>query len=262
VLPLQDGGRPGVRLPDPAEAAELLAELGSALRANRVVQGYFTNAELATMKAEVTATAGRRLSTNDVICGHLLSTIRVLDDDPEARAMAMPVNIRTHLNVPASAVGNLVNEIYVSSAPKSTADAIAVDIRTAVNEFRSAHLSIRSNRRYVESIGRSRLRECFPIAFNPARKTFALTNWSRFGVDDIAFDGQTPVLFSPVTNLALPWVAWLVEGFEGNGMLFVVGLPARLANRLRGADGRAALHRHRDPDEELPALAKAVRKLA
>lgn len=262
VLPAEDSGQPGVRLPDAEEAAELTAQLAAALRANRVVQSYFTDAELTRMKTEITAAAGRRLSTNDVICGHLLSTIRVLDDDAEARAMAMPVNIRKHLNLPDAAVGNLVNEIYVSCAPKSTAEAIAADIRTAVNDFGGAKMSIRANRRLAESIGRSRLRDCFPIGFNPAQKTFAVTNWSRFGVYDVVFDGQAPALFSPVTNLALPWVAWLVEGFGGAGILFVVALPARLANRLRGADGRAALHRYRDPDEELPALAKAVRKLA
>jgi hypothetical protein len=30
---------------------------------------------------------------------------------------------------------------------------------------------------------------------------------------------------------------------------------------MRSADGRAALHRYRDPDDELPALAAAARKM-
>jgi hypothetical protein len=261
ALPADDCGQPGLRLPDADEAAALMKELGSALRANRVVQAYFTDAEVATIKAEITAAAGQRLSTNDVLCGHVLSTIRVLDDDQEGRAMAMPVNVRKHLGLPDSTVGNLVNEIYMTTAPKSTAEQIAVDLRAAVNDFVAGHLSIRSNVRFVESVGLDRLADLFPIGFNPMQKTFAVTNWSRFGVYDVLFDGQVPALFSPVTNLALPWVGWLVEGFGGTGILFVVALPARLAGRLRGADGRAALHRYRDPDEEVPELARAVRKL-
>ena len=190
------------------------------------------------------------------------TTIRALDEDVEPRAMAMPVNIRKHIGVPDGVVGNFVSEIYLSCAAQSTADAIAFDIRTAVTDFAGSHLNLRTNRAFLESIGRSRLRECFPIGFNPMRKTFPITSWSKFGVYDVAFDGRTPVLFSPVTNLALPWVAWLVEGFGGSGILFMAALPARLANRLRSADGRAALHCYRDTDEELPELAKAIRKLA
>jgi hypothetical protein len=262
ALPAADCGQPGLRLPDEDEAAALMREITSALRANRVVQAFFTDAEIARMKAEITLAAGRRLSTNDVLCGHVLSTLRALDEDFEARSMAMPVNVRGRLDLPDSAVGNLVNEIYLTCAPKSTAEAIAIDVRAGVNSFLDDHLSIRANRAFLESIGPDRLRECFPLGFNPMRKTFAVTNWSRFGVYDIVFDGQAPALFSPVTNLALPWVGWFVEGFGGTGVLFVAALPARLANRVRGADGRAALHVYRDVDEELPPLAQAVRKLA
>lgn len=262
ALPAEDCGQPGLRLPPEDEAAALMKEITSALRANRVVQAYFTDAEIARMKTDIAALAGQRLSTNDVLCGHVLSTLRVLDEDFEARAMAMPVNVRGRLGLPDSAVGNLVNEIYLTCAPKSTAESIAIEVRAAVNNFTDDHLSIRANRAFIESIGMDRIRECFPIGFNPMVKTFAVTNWSRFGVYDVVFDGQGPALFSPVTNLALPWVGWLVEGFGGTGMLFVVALPARLANRLRGPEGRAALHIYRKPDEELPALAQAVRKLA
>lgn len=262
VLPEADSGRPGLRLPDEEEAAALMKEITSALRANRIVQAYFTDAEVARMKAEITAAAGRRLSTNDVLCGHVLNTIRMVDEDPEARAVGMPVNIRKHLGLSDAMIGNLANEIYLTCAPKSTADAIAVDVRNAVNNFRTEHLSIRSNGRFLATIGRARLRDSFPIAFNPMQKSFAVTNWCKFGVYDIRFGGEAPALFSPVTNLALPWVAWFVEGFGGRGVLFVVALPAKLANKVRGEQGRAMLHVYRDPDEELPPLALSVRKLA
>ena len=263
VIPPEDSPRhPGFRLPGEAEAAELNQVIASALRANRVVQAYFTDAEIARMKDAVTAAAGRRLSTNDVLCGHIQSTIRALDDDVEARPMSLPVNVRKHVGLPDTVVGNLTSEIYVTHAPKSPADVIAVDIRDAVNDFVGSQLNIRTDWAFIASIGRSRIRECFPVGFDPVGKLFFVTNWSRFGVYDVAFDGATPVLFCPVTNLALPWVAWLVEGFSGKGMLFMIALPAKLAAKLRGAEGRAALHVYRDPDEELPELAQGIRKLA
>ena len=76
------------------------------------------------------------------------------------------------------------------------------------------------------------------------------------------FDNRRPAYFSPAANLQLAGVSWLVEGFDGAGMLCTIALPARLAARVRGADGRAALHRYRQPDEQLPELATAIRKLA
>jgi hypothetical protein len=214
------------------------------------------------MTAESAPVSGRRLSTNDVLCGHVQSTIRALDEDVEARAVAIPVNLRRRLGLPEGVVGNFASEIYLTHAPKSPADAIAVEIRAAVNDYVDAQLNIRTDWAFISSLGRSRMRDCVPIGFNPRRKSMIITNWSNFGVYDVAFGGRTPVLFSPLTNRSLPWVAWLVEGFGGQGTLFMVALPARLANKLRGAQGRAALHTYRDPDEELPALAKAIRKLA
>ncbi|MEV7026957.1 hypothetical protein, partial [Kitasatospora sp. NPDC093558] len=74
----------------------------------------------------------------------------------------------------------------------------------------------------------------------------------------LRFQGERPVYVSPAANYPLPWVCWTVEGFRGTGFLVTVVVPARLAARLRGAEGRAALHRFRDPADELPSPAAAV----
>jgi hypothetical protein len=260
-LPTEDSGRPGFRLPSPEDAVEVNRELENAVRANRIVQAYFTDDEVSRIRAEITAAAGQRLSTNDVLCGHLVSTIRRLDDDPEGRWLAIPINIRRYLGVEPGTLGNLVNEVFLSCAPKSTADRLAVDIRAAVNAYGPTSLNIRTNRAFLESVGRSRLRECIPIGFDPAQRTFTTTNWTRFGVYDVVFDGEAPTFFSPATNLALPWVSWLAEGFHNAGYLFMVALPAKLASRLRSTEGRAALHAYRDPDEELPELVLSIKKM-
>lgn len=262
VLPPEDCGRPGFRLPEPSEAVRLAQEVASAQRANRSVQVYFGEDELRRMRAEFSALAGRRLSTNDVLCAQLVSTVRRLDQDPESRFLTVPVNLRRALGVAPEVLGNLLGELHLSWTPKGDPEQLAAEIRCAVEDFTYSQLSLRSSRAFLEAIGRSRLRDCVPLGFDPANRTFTFSNWSGFGFYQLAFQGQQPVFLSPAATLQLPWVAWLVEGFSNSGRLLTVVLPARLAARLRGAEGRAELHRFREPQDALPALAESVRKLA
>ncbi|PPK63612.1 acyltransferase [Actinokineospora auranticolor] len=263
-LPAADSGTPGFRLPTTEDAKRLATEFESAVRANRTVQVYFTDEEVSRLRAETSAAAGRSLSANDVLCAHLAHTLRALDGDTEEpRSMALPVNVRRFLGIEPGVVGNLVSEIFLTTPPAATAAEIATRIREAVEEFPTAHLKLRANRAFLESIGRDRLNECIPCGFDPERKTLTITNWSRFGIYDVAFEGARPAFFSPTSNLQLPWVAWLVEGFHGSGTLLTIAVPARLATTLRGAVGRAALHPHRrEDDPALPELVTSVRKLA
>ena len=261
VLPEQDCGRPGFRLPGAEEAAVLRREFESATRANRTVQVYFGDAEIGRMRDRLSAAAGQKLSSNDVLCGHVVSTIRELDGDTEPRPLTVPVNVRRPLDLPAAAVGNLLSEIHLDCAAQAPAEEIAVGLRTAIEDFTRSHLNLRSNLVFLEAIGRSRFRDCVPLGFDPENKRFTFSNWSRFGAYEAVFNGQRPVFFSPTGNLPLPWVSWMVEGFEGTGALFTVVLPARLASRLRTPAGRAALHRFRSPEDTLPGLAGSAPKV-
>ena len=261
MLPPEDQGRPGIRLLEPDEAARLESEIGSAIMSSRTVQIYFGDAEVSRMRDELSASAGQRLSTNDVLCAHVVTTIRRLDEDLETRSFVTAVDIRRRIGIPLAVVGNLTNEVYISCAAGTPPEQFAAQIRAAVGEFEQSHLSIRSSRAFVDSVGRSRISECVPVGFDLSRRTFSFNSWTRFGLYDISFDGQRPVFFSPAPNIALPWISWMVEGFGNTGLLFTVGVPAKLAGRMRSADGRAALHRYRDPDDELPALAAAARKM-
>ena len=261
VLPAEDCGHPGFRLPDPEEAALLEREIAMAARANRTVQVYFGDAETDRMRQAFIAAAGRKLSTGDVLCAHAVCTIRELDGDAEARELTVPVNIRRPLDLPSTLVGNLLSEVHLSCPGQGAPEQVALQLREAVHDFTSSHLNLRANQRFLEALGRDRLADCVPLGFDPARRRFTFSNWSRFDAYGVSFGGIRPVFFSPTGNLPLPWVSWLVEGFENTGSLFTVVLPARLAGRLRGPEGRAALHRFREPEDVLPASAEAVRKL-
>jgi hypothetical protein len=224
---------------------------------------YFGDAELARLRDEFSARAGRRLSINDCICAHLVGALRELTGDTEGRRLCLAVNIRPRLGLPEGATGNLVNEISLDY-PAGVLDPVglAVGIRDAVDDFVSSHLAVRANREFLASIGPARFGECVPVGFDPLRQTMFLTSWTKAGMYDVRFGGQQPVLASPLANLQLPWIGWLLEGFDRTGLLLTIALPARLAARLRTPDGAAVLHRFREPEDVLPGLAGELRKLA
>jgi hypothetical protein len=261
VLPARDQGRPGIRLMSDDEAADLRRDLESAMLSGRVVQIYFTDDEAAAMRDELSADAGQRLSITDVLTAFVVTTVRDLDADAESRNLAVAVDIRRRLDLPAEVIGNLTNELYLSCPPGGAPGPLAARLRAGIEDFTRSHLSIRSSHELLDTIGWSRLRDCVPVGFDLRNRTFSFSSWSLFGLYDTTFGGAPPVFFSPSPALLLPWTSWLVEGFGGHGHLYTVVLPARLAAKLRGADGRAALHRFRDADAGLPALAATARKV-
>lgn len=261
VLPTQDCGRPGFRVPDPEEAALLAHEVAVSGLANRTVQIYFGAAETERMREAYSAAAGLRLSAGDVLCAHVVCAVRELDGDEEARALTVPVNVRRPLGLPSTLLGNMLSDIHLEAPAGSRPEQLAAQLREAITDFTGSHLNLRANLAFLEKIGRSRLGDCVPLGFDPAKRRFSFSNWSRFGLYDLTFGGRPALFFSPAGNLQLPWVSWMVEGFEKTGSLFTVVLPARLAGRLRGAEGSALLHRFRAEGDARPATADAVRRL-
>ncbi|MEV4559826.1 acyltransferase [Kitasatospora sp. NPDC049285] len=252
-LPPVDGGAPTLRLPSAAENEALRREIASAALANRTLQVYFTPGEVARLRDEFSAEAGRRLSANDALCAHLLAVLREVDGGASEPSLTMPVNLRRVLGLPDGALGNLLGEIRLPWRAGTTPAGFAAELRGAVEEFTERHLSVRSTRLFLEALGRDRVTDCIPTGFDPARRTLTLSNWCRLGLYDHPLAGALPVAFSPVATLQLPWTSWLVEGPGGTGHLYTVVLPTRVAGRLRAA--RALLHRHREDDEPLPATA-------
>jgi Transferase family len=260
LLPEKDGGRTGFRVVDEEESAALRRVAESSGLANRIVQVYFGEAELARMRTAFEREAGRRLSTNDVATAHVVRTVRRVDGDTEERDLVVPVDLRRPLGVPESVIGNLLGEITLRAGDTHAAH-LAADLRAAVEEFADAHLKLRTSQTVLEELGPDGLSRCVPLGFNPAERTFTVSSWRGFGAYTACFDGASPVLMAPAISLPLPWVCWSVEGFDGSGILCTLAVPAAVATRLRSADGRALLHPARDPHDPLPALAAAVRRL-
>jgi hypothetical protein len=260
MLPEKDSGRAGFRVVDVAESAQLRAIAESSTLANRLVQVYFGEAELARLRTRFEHESGRRLSTNDVLTAHVVRTVRQLDGDTAERELVVPVDLRRTLGAPRGTIGNLLGEITLRGRGVP-ASRVAADLRAAVEDFADTHLTLRTSRTVLEELGPEGLGRCVPLGFNPPERTFTTSSWRGFGAYEVRFEGAAPVLMAPAISLPLPWVCWMVEGFDGAGALCTIAVPAALATRLRSADGRALLHADREPQDELPALAAAVRRL-
>ncbi|MFJ5923897.1 acyltransferase [Kitasatospora sp. NPDC092948] len=252
-LPAEDCGVPSLRLPEPAEAAELQRTVAAAGLANRTVQIWFAPAETQRLRTALAAEAGRPLSVNDALCAHLLHVLRELDGhQDQEQTLTLPVNLRRPLGLPDGALGNLLGEIRLPWRPGTTPARYAAELRGAVEEFTARHLSTRSNLDFLRRIGRDRIADCVPAGFDPARRTLTLSSWCRLGLQDLPLTGHRPIAFSPAATLQLPWSSWLVEGPGGEGLLYTLVLPARPAAKLRSAT--ALLHAYREPSDPLPAV--------
>lgn len=262
LLPETDCGRPSFRLPDSPDEAELIKQtVAAAPLANRTVQLYFGPDELQRMRTAVSEEAGRALSINDVVCGHLSATLWDLAEDDQPRRLAVPVNVRRYLGLPAELIGNVLGEIVLTRPAHSGAAELAGAVRDGVENFARDHFSGRANHEYLARIGRSELSRCIPIGFDPGRRMIVLSNWSKFGLYDLEFSGHRPIAFSPAAIGQIAWIGWLVEGFAGQGLLATLALPARLAAAVRKPEAQAELHRFRRPEDELPELVGQLRKL-
>jgi hypothetical protein len=261
VLPAKDTGQPSYRLIDPAEAAEIGTALNRAMDSSTITHLYFGDAEVGRMRELFGARTGRWLSANDVLCAHIVDTLCVLGEDADTRFLDFPVNIRSRLGLPSSIVGNLLTVVDLPREPKTSPEAFAAAIRTAVDNIVDSHVNLRADLAFVREHGWSRLREFMFRGIDPGRRTIILSNCSGFDVYGITFGGGRPAFFglTPTrTSFQLPWVGVLFRGFAGTGQLCMLALPDEFAESLRRPDGQAVLHRFRATGDVLPRLASSI----
>jgi hypothetical protein len=258
VLPTTDNGVPGYRLLEPGEAERLAVEFPQLMRSGRMLQIYFSDAELRRMRDKFRASTGYRLSRGDAVQAQVLTTIAKFEDVPRTRLLDIPVNIRPPLGLPDSVVGNMAGSIRLPYSPHVAPDQLAVDIRTAIGEFAEVHLSLRANRAFLSVPGRVLLRDFVPIGVGVGSPEIHVTNWSSFGRHEITFQGHRPKYFSPALSLSFPWTVQVTLGIDGRGMLWTLVLPEPLVERLKAAEGIELLHRFREPgDDPVPELLRS-----
>lgn len=238
--------RPALRRVGAGELLRLIPYMAWTARRKTRVEAHFTAEEIDAMRGQLSAAAGQRLTANDVVCGHLMELVGSLDAVQRTRMLDIAVNFRSRVGLDPRLLGNLVAPMEIACNPGDDAARIGARIRHGVDHYLDEHLSLHASLTYIaEHGGTKQLGRCLPNAFDPLNRTLLVTNWSHFGVYDVAFGGQTPVHFTPTGGSPAPWAAWLVEGRGNRGLFLSAYLPRELAARLNSAEGKVRLHRFR-----------------
>ncbi len=238
--------RSALRRVGAGEMLRLVPYMAWEARRKTRVEVQFTDQEIDAMREQLSAAAGQRLTANDVVCGHIMELISSLDDSQRSRVLDIAVNYRSRVGLDPRLLGNLVAPMEIACDPGDDAVRIAARIRHGVDNYLDKHLSVHASLKYIAEHGGARqLGRCLPNAFDPLNRTLLVTNWSRFGVYDVSFGGQTPAYFTPAGGSPAPWAAWLVEGRGNQGLFLSIYLPRGLAARLNSSGGKARLQRFR-----------------
>jgi hypothetical protein len=185
-----------------------------------------------------------------------------LDGGRASRLLSIAVDTRRRLGLDPSLVGNLVNTINLPCQRDDGPARIAAKLRHAIEHYATEHNNYHASLRPVAAL-RSPLDlyRCVPLGIDPLRETVMMTSWAKFGVYDVKLGGAAPVYFTPAAVMPVPWLASLVEGFEGRGLLVGMGLPNAVADRFASPDSRARLHAYRRNGDKMPALSSALPEL-
>lgn len=243
----------GVRKLGLGEALKFGFYLATSARDRPPIRVYFSPEEIAAMRDAYGAESGARLSMNDVVTAHMGVLVAERDPIRRTRYLSVTVNCRSRVGLPAELFGNFLGSIDVPLEPGASAHATAAEIRRRVDTFAQDYVNLRSSLRFVQENGGARhVRRFIPRALDPMAGNLNTTNWSRFGVGDVTFGSQSPLLFAPIGDAPMPWVSAISDGFANQGAVWSALLPRSIVGALTSPAGRAAIHRFRGPEQLHP----------
>ena len=216
---------------------------------------YFSEGELKNMKDKISSQAERDLSKNSVLCSHVASFISNLDTYDKKRNLAIAVNYRSRIDLPANILGNFISSINVPVNRQLQPFQIAANLKESIDNFAKQHLDFFSTKKYIEQNGGMKKNARFiSTTIDPLKRTLLITNWSNFGVYDLAFGDSKPFYFSYFGNSPFPWLSSIVEGFDNRGLIYSVWLPKKLAQKITQEANLNKIHQYRDREDILPEL--------
>jgi len=74
----------------------------------------------------------------------------------------------------------------------------------------------------------------------------------------VRFEGTAPIYFAPITELPVPWLGALVEGFEDGGRIYAGALPDEVTAAMLAPSMLERIRRFRDPADPLPEMLTRV----
>ena len=220
---------------------------------------YFSPDELSNMQEQISTAAEEKMSKNNVLCAHVASFISNLDTYNKPRKLAIPVNYRSRIQLPANVLGNFISSINVPSDRSQNPVQIAKSLKASLDNFARQHLDFFSTQEYIEQNGGMKKSARFiSTTIDPLKRTLLVTNWSNFGVYDIAFGDAKPFFFSYVGESPFPWLSSITEGLNNRGLIYSVWLPKELAEKITLPNNLNEIHQYRDRSEVLPESVKEL----
>ncbi|WP_157575955.1 acyltransferase [Mycobacterium sp. GA-2829] len=251
-LPADGAARPGVRRLGLAEIARGAGYLVRDARKLRSVRMYFGDDELARMRDAYSAR--RWLSTNEVVCAHVCEALMRAQPEVDRRTLALVVNVRTRCNLDPMLVGNIVTTTNVDLRRGQPAASIAEDIRHHLDRFTDEDCDMRANQRFMDAAGAWGALRCVTGTFNLRRWNPLITNLTRFGVHRLEFGGTPAYYWTLLMTVPVPGFGALMEGADGQGLVFQMLLPPGDFEAMSTPSMRAELHRFQRADDEIPRL--------
>lgn len=239
----------GLRLVGYGELAGMALRLIAGKHRHKVTVFHFTEDEIAGIRAHLQHHSELRLSANDALTSHLMTTINEVEPRAEPRKVTLAVNFRRRLGVPDDAVGNFIGLLTLPCEREATPVRFAERLRRAIDSYDPRY---RGMTRFIsENGGSSRTYRFMPDDIDVIDGT-ALSNFNRFGLFELTFGGGAPSLFVPVGVSSFPWYGIVSEGYGNRGTQLAFNMPGTVAERLRQPEIQAKLHRFRSASAELP----------
>jgi hypothetical protein len=179
----------------------------------------------------------------DALCAHASGVLRQLYPERPVEQLALAVNYRKRVGLPANIIGNMISTVTVGLAPKDNdSSSVAHELREKLSTYASAHADYHATQRFLnEHPGRFERMRVVPSLVDPRGTTWIVTNVAGAGVYDVGFDGVTPSLWCVLTDAPLPLMTAIFDRPNRSGITLSMQLPLALAKRATAPEARTLM---------------------
>jgi hypothetical protein len=177
----------------------------------------------------------RSVTVNDALCAHVFATIRRLQRLGASSQLALSVNYRKRLGLPANLLGNMVDLVGTTAQPSDDVAAIAAGLRSRIESFSAGPLGHHGLMELkATNPSRSELMRSTVEYLDPRRGNLMITSWANFGIYELVFQSSRPVFVHcrNAEKVLASWFGCVFESPGDRGLTMTLWLPAGLARQL------------------------------
>ena len=176
----------------------------------------------------------------DALCAHASGVLRRLAPERPVEQLALAVNYRKRVGLPANIIGNMISTVTVDLTPKDDdSSSVAHALREKLSNYASVHADYHATRRFLNNHqGSFQRMRVVPKLVDPSGTTWIVTNVAGAGVYDVIFDGVAPALWCVLTDAPLPLMTAIFDRPNRSGITLSMQLPLTLAARATTPEAR------------------------